>query len=171
MIYRSCYTFVVLILCAGLQACSAHKSKQLNIATPFTTYDWETRRPDAHEKIEITYRLPQHARATLTLSEHKSGSKSIPITTVRLTNENCQNGHQAAITYKDKDAYYTRYFTKELSWSDHNTIAIQWLSDDTLQVTANNEALSIPANKLSRLMKVSAQDAPIEIQQVKYISQ
>jgi hypothetical protein len=171
MAHCACRTLLILLLCTSMLACSTQGTKQPDTATPLTTYAWETRLPGAHEKIEITYRLPQHASATFMLSKDKEGFGSAPLAVVKLSNEDCQSGHQVALTFNNKGVFYTRYFTRELSWSSHNTITIQQLEDTTLQVVANDEVLSIPMNKLSRWLKVSTQDAPIEIQKVKYISE
>lgn len=170
MLHRYSHTLLAVTLCASLLACSTN-TKQPDVHTPITTFAWDTPLPGAPDKIEITYKLPQKAHADILLFKRKVGHKGTALARAQLSNDNCLRGHQAGMAYATNEgAFYSQYFTQELSWNSHNTITIQWIGDNTLKVTANNESLSVPITDRVRWLQILTYEAPIEIQQVKYIS-
>lgn len=156
-------------LCSLLLACS---TKPTHVSYPIKTFKWETPVPPAQEKVVITYQLPQYARADFLLLKQKKSHKSTALASIKLSNDNCLKGHQAALGYGTGNGeFYTRYFTKELDWGKHNTISIRWTNDKRIEVTTNNETLSVPITDSGGVLQVISYYAPIEIQHVEYLSE
>ncbi len=181
MSYRLFSHLLLLTLCSILLACSTQdnkpeakpqSSKIQDVLTPIKTFDWETPLPSPQGKVLITYQLPQYARAEFYFFKQKISHRSTALAAIKLSNENCLTGHQAALGYSiNKGEFYTKYFTKELNWSNQNTISIYLKNDKTIQVTTNNETLSVPITTSSRRLQIVSYYAPIEIKQVQYFSE
>lgn len=166
-----CFT---LIACSSLQPTSLQTadSTSTNIDTPFKTFAWDTPVAPPHGKVVIIYQLPQYARAEIFLLKQKESHKSTALAAIKLLNENCLKGHQPALGYRTSNGeFYTKYFTKELDWAEHNTISVRWVNGKSIEITTNNETLSVPVTESGRVLQVISYEAPIEIQQVQYFSE
>jgi hypothetical protein len=163
------YRLIALAFCSTLLACS---TKPTNVNYPIKTFAWNTPVPSPQGKVVITYQLPQHARADFLLLKQKKSHQSTALASIKLSNENCLKGHQAALGHGTGNGeFYTKYFTKELDWSNHNTISIRWTSNKSIEVTTNSETLSVPIPESSKTLQVISYYAPIEIQHVEYLSE
>ncbi|QEY15805.1 hypothetical protein D0C16_07350 [Cellvibrio sp. KY-GH-1] len=172
---------ITFIICSALLACSTKvnnpneelQSTQFqDLLTPVITYDWNTPLPSPEGKILITYQLPQYARAEFYFFNQKITRRGAALAAVKLSNENCLTGHQTSVGYSiNNGEFYTKYFTTELNWGSQNTISIHLKNDKTIQVTTNNETLSVPITTSSRRLQIVSYYAPIEIKHVQYFSE
>lgn len=166
------YMLIALAFFSTLLACSTSIQKQPAASYPINTFSWSTPLKGPQGKVIITYQLPQYARADFFLFKQKIDHKSTALAAMKLSNENCLKGHQVALGYGiNNGEFHTKYFTGELDWSKHNTITLRWTSDKKIQVTANNETLSVPITESGRVLQVISYYAPIEIHQVEYFSE
>lgn len=166
MSYRFWKVLTLSLLCITTLSCTS----PVTINTPVNVSEWESRLPGKQGAIKITFTLPERAEAEFQLFDGRSKHKGFPVARVTLSNTNCTTGHLVAISYKKNDSeFYTKYFEKEATWNNTNTVTIAWDIDNKITTTLNNETISIDSYKDIDTIRIASYMAPINIQRIEYL--
>lgn len=170
MSYRLLKIFTLSSACIFSLACTPTSLSPTVIVTPLEISEWETRIPIGQSGVKITFTLPQQANAEFQLFDGKPRHISYAVARVTLRDENCTSGHLVAINYKKSSSdFHIKYFEKEATWSNTNTLILSWNDNNQITTTLNGEIISTDLYDQISTLKIVSRFSPIKIQTLEYL--
>lgn len=162
--------FIFSLGCTSTSPSSASALSPTTIVTPLEISEWETHLPASQGAVKITFTLPQQSSAEFQLFNGASRHIGYAVARVTLHDENCTSGHLVAINYKKSNSdHHITYFEKEASWTDTNTLILNWNANNQITTTLNGEVIGTDVHNHVTTLRIVSRFLPIKIQALEYL--